>query len=616
MKALKLALVWLCSLLLVACGGGGGGCTAVSWALGSGAGSTCEKGQAKPSSTGTPGTLSGVAAGGAPIIGNVEVTDALGAKRGATIEANGRYTVDVQGMTAPFVLKAGGRVGGTWVTYYSVALASDVGGTINITPFTDIIVSSLAATVADKFGNGADPAKVNLANIEQARLALYKKLYPLLKHMGIEDGIDFLRSAFNADHTQLDALFDVLEVHSDPATHEIAIRDFMNQVTLATIDVTKPIDGVPISPGSLPVHVGDDIRQIVKVIEDFGALFATQLPTAQQLASSGLIDTSSEFLDAGLSFQQWADELSSNVALTGWKIVSVDVKINADGVTATATGAAQNSQGVIKEEVNKTRFVKRQGRWLFQGDGLIADVGFKAAQIYDQNRDTLWSGIGFNVDPFAYNNSRAAPERVLTASVTGPGLSSPLLLAQHLYDTWLGEAAPGELTTTRGNEIGECPGLNNWACLITSNIADNSFYKLILKDGTGGALNGEGYDIKLGLAPLPTSSLTRAMFGTIGQVTIDGQALKPAAFTPNKSLQVNFTLPAHRFVSSIQVQARGVTGLPYFRIEKPLLAGNTSALIGWTAPENNVTVHSLHFRLCTYDLSGRKFVTNYTIPVR
>jgi len=158
--------------------------------------------------------------------------------------------------------------------------------------------------------------------------------------------------------------------------------------------------------------------------------------------------------------------------------------------------------------------------------------------------------------------------------------------------------------------------LNNWACLITSNIADNSSYKLILRDGTGGALNGEGYYIKLGLAPLPTSSLTRAMFGTIGQVTIDGQALKPAAFTPNKSLQVNFTLPAHRFVSSIEVQARGVTGLPYFRIEKPLLAGNTSVLIGWTAPENNVTVNALHFRLCTYDLSGRKFVTNYTVPVR
>jgi hypothetical protein len=616
MKAMKLALVWVCSLLLVACGGGGG-CTAVSWALGSGAGSACEKGQAKPGSTGTPGALSGVAAGGAPIIGNVEVTDALGAKRGATIEANGRYTVDVQGMTAPFVLKAGGRVGGTWVTYYSVGLASDVGGTINITPFTDIIVSSLAATVADKFGNGVDPAKVNWANIEQARLALYKKLYPLLKHMGIEDGIDFLRSAFNADHTQLDALFDVLEVNRNPATHEIAIRDFMNQVTLATIDVTKPIDDVPISPGSLPARAGDDIRQIVKVIEDFGALFATQLPTAQQLASSGLVDTSSDFLDAGQSFQQWADELTSNVALIGWKIIGVDVKLNADGLSATATGAVQNPQGVIEQEVNKTRFVKKQGRWQYQGDGLMAGVGFKSEQIYNQNSNSFWSGVGFDVNPFAYNNGRAAPARVTTASVTGPGLSSPLLLAQNLYDTWLGVAAPGEVTSNQGNALGECPSPNNDSpCLTASNITDNSLYKLILKDVAGGALNGPGYDIKLGLAPLPTSSLTRAMFGTIGQVTIDGQAPKPAAFTPNKSLQVNFTLPADRFVSSIQVQATGVTGLPYFRIQKPLLAGNTSVLIGWTAPENNVTVNALHFRLCTYDLSGRKFVTTYSVPVR
>lgn len=614
MNAFKLALVLTCSLLLAGCGGGGG-CTAVSWALGSGAGSACAQAKSNASATGVAGALSGVAAGGAPIIGNVEVTDSLGAKRGATIEANGRYVVDVQGMTGPFAIKAGGRVGGTWVTYYSVALTSDVGGTINITPFTDIIVSSLAATVADKFGNGVDPNIVNLANIERIRIALYKKLYPLLKHMGIADGIDFLRSVFHADHTQLDALFDVLRVENDPQTNTITLKDFIHSTTLGTINVTQPMDDVPILPGSLPANFVDDIRQIVQTIEDFTALFANQLPSAQQLASSGLIDTSSDFMDAGQSFQQWSDELTSNVALIGWKIVSVDVKINPDGVTATATGAAQNSQGVIKEEVNKTRFVKKQGRWLFQGDGLIADVGFKSAQIYDQNRDTLWSGIGFNVDPFAYNNGRSTPARVLTASVTGPGLSTPLLLAQYLYDTWLGVADPGALTSTRGNEVGQCPGVFNLPCLITSEITNNSFYKLILKGASGNVLNGPGYDINLGLAPLPTGSLSRAMFGTIDRVTLNGSAPKAAAFAPNQSLQVNFTLPASRFVSSLQVQATGVTGLPYFKIEKPLLAGNTSVLIGWTAPENNVVVSALNFRLCTYDLSGRKFVTNYSVPV-
>ncbi|MEI7784877.1 MAG: hypothetical protein WCK08_10875 [Betaproteobacteria bacterium] len=614
MNLLKIAAVLIWGLLLVACGGGGG-CSAVSWALGSGAGSICEQGKNTPNTTGIAGALSGVAAGGAPIIGNVEVTDSLGVKRGVTIEADGRYAVDVQGMTGPFVIKAGGRVGATWVTYYSVALASDVGGTINITPFTDIIVSSLAGTVADKFGNGADSKSVNSAKIESIRIALYQKLYPLLKHMGIEDGIDFLRSVFNADHTKLDALFDVLQVQTDEAANTIILKDFINNTTLGTIDVTQPIDSVPILPGTLPASAADDIRQIVQAINDFTARFANQLPTPKQLAESGLIDTSSDFMNGGQSFEQWADELSSNVALIGWKIVSIDVKIKPGGLTATATGAVQNSQGVIKEEVNKTRFVKKQGRWLFQGDGLIADVGFKSAQTYDQNSDILWSGISFGVDPFAYNNGRSVPVRVATASVTGPGLSSPLWLAQDVYDTWLGIATPGELTSTRPNAVGACPAPYNGPCLITSEIANNSIYNLILKDASGNTLNDTGYNINLGLAPLPTSSLSRAMFGTIDRVTINGKAPTASAFAPHQSLLVNFTLPDNRFVNSLQVQATGVTGLPYFRIEKPLLAGNTSVLIGWTAPENNVRVSSLHLRLCTYDVNGRKFATDYSVPI-
>ncbi|MBC7992691.1 MAG: hypothetical protein H7Z15_05545 [Rhizobacter sp.] len=46
-------------------------------------------------------TLSGVAATGLPMTGTVTLKDALGATRTTAIGANGSYTVDTRGLTAP-----------------------------------------------------------------------------------------------------------------------------------------------------------------------------------------------------------------------------------------------------------------------------------------------------------------------------------------------------------------------------------------------------------------------------------------------------------------------------------------------------------------------------------
>ena len=616
MKTLKFALILVASLVLIACGGGAG-CSGFGIGLGSAVGAICSQSQTSTPTppSGIPGTLSGVAAGGAPIIGNVEITDSLGAKRGETIEANGHYAVNVQGMTGPFVIKAGGRVGGTWVTYYSVGLTADIGGTINITPFTDIIVSSLAATVADKFGNGADPKVINQANIERVRVALYQKLYPILQRMGIEDGIDFLRSVFNADHTKLDALFDLLQVQSDPATNIITLKDFIHKTTLGTIDVTKPMDNTPIPAGLLDPNVSIDIREIVQVMQNITSLFATQLPSPQKIATSGWIDTSADFMDSGQSFQQWADELSSSISLIGWKTVSIEVKINSDLSSATATGLFKNSQGIsVWDSGFKTRFVKKQGKWLFQGDGLISLVRFSAIEEFHQNTNQLLSGVGFDVDPFAYNNGKLMPDRVVTASITGPGLATTLPLAQNEYDTWLGVSVPGAIIGG-GDTVYECLALVNWPCLNIENILNNSEYNLILKGISGNILNGLGYKTNLMLAPLPTKSLKSEMFGKIDAVTINGQPPKAADFKPNQSMLVSYTFPTSLRGVSLQVSAEDVRGYTYFRIQKPILDLNKSSLIGWTIPDNNIVVSHLTFRLTATDFNGRKFVTNFDLPV-
>src|SRR5690606_12555137 len=101
-RACLLPLTIAAAVTLAACGGGGGG-------GGSKAGG------------GASHVISGAAAVGIPLVGTVTVKDANGVTRTTNIGNNGSYAVDVSGMTAPFVFRAEGTVGGTTYVVHSAA---------------------------------------------------------------------------------------------------------------------------------------------------------------------------------------------------------------------------------------------------------------------------------------------------------------------------------------------------------------------------------------------------------------------------------------------------------------------------------------------------------------
>ena len=115
----------VCAVLVAGCGGGGGGGTA---------------------SVAAP-SLSGLAATGAGIA-NAAVTAkcATGTPLTGTTDANGSFNLVLGGRTLPCMLQVTG--GTPIVTLHSFAQAA---GRVNITPVTDLIVSSAL---------GADPATV------------------------------------------------------------------------------------------------------------------------------------------------------------------------------------------------------------------------------------------------------------------------------------------------------------------------------------------------------------------------------------------------------------------------------------------------------------------------
>lgn len=155
--------LFLVSILLSACSGGGS----------SGASST-------PATTPqTTSTLSGVAAVGTPIVtGTINISCAAGSALAPTTTSNmGAWQVTLSGQTLPCAVQVtGGTINGVANTmlYHSIAIAP---GTVNVTPFTDLMVANLAGTATPSIwftGLSTTPTPLTAITQTQVDAALAK----------------------------------------------------------------------------------------------------------------------------------------------------------------------------------------------------------------------------------------------------------------------------------------------------------------------------------------------------------------------------------------------------------------------------------------------------------
>ena len=157
-------------------------------------------------------TVSGVAAAGAPIIGNALLKDSSTPPvvKVVAIGSDGTFAFDVKSLQAPFILRAEGISAGSPQALHSFA---DGPGTANINPLSNMAVAN-AAGVSDPATIYTNPVPATLqkiaANIPAAIAALQAKLKPLMDRFGAS--IDPVYDSFTADHTGLDALFDAVKI--------------------------------------------------------------------------------------------------------------------------------------------------------------------------------------------------------------------------------------------------------------------------------------------------------------------------------------------------------------------------------------------------------------------
>lgn len=382
---------------------------------------------------GTPGvsagaTISGTAAAGAPVVGFVAVRDSSTnpqpVKTNIPIEANGHYSVDVTGLTAPFAFLASGTAGGRDVSLYSVATQADVGGTINITPFTDLITRNIAASAVDAYINNGSFSGLTPGQLDAERVTLTTRLAPALTAMGLSGSIDLLRTTFNANSTGLDRFMDVVRVSTTPTTATITnILDAANTLTINTTTgaATGTLGIANLAPTGTPVD------QIKQTFQAFAGLFATSLPSPTDLNLLALF--SSTFLDGGENLSAFLTDITTQQRLIGINLSNLVV----DSVDVTA-GTAQvhfvpvNGAGLNFEREGALNWqVKRNdgsGVWELAGDQRIASVRVKTGAqqnictvgaICQPSGTTYFTGLELEID-----NRGLRP--LGSAVVTGPGL--------------------------------------------------------------------------------------------------------------------------------------------------------------------------------------------------
>lgn len=296
----------LASMVLVACSGGGGG--------GGGSGNTAG--------------LSGTAATGTPIVGKIVAIDKNGLVFTGTTSATGAYTINVASPVAgvaPFILTVTGTAGGKAVTLNSVATAATQ--TVNITPLTDMIVStaanqpggsslgSLCAPDAAGAVSAACTAALNTAttgtNLTDAVNAVKTIIAPLNT-----SNADPLNGAFVANGTGMDAVLD--QIVMSPATSQGGVATVtlvavpgatLGSVTLGTSTVAA---GTATNADiTAATSAQTALSEIQSCLANLSALYPANMTAAPSLATVQPFFDTSFMLNTNLNYSAITTKLST-----------------------------------------------------------------------------------------------------------------------------------------------------------------------------------------------------------------------------------------------------------------------------------------------------------------
>lgn len=334
-----------------------------------------------------PGRLSGhVHLAGLRADVAVHVLDANAARAEGSTDSQGRYDIDVAGLTPPLLVQAKVAIGGRLERLHAAARQDDIGvHAVSVTLLSELMVTdALGGHPADLLQLGrADVHRLD-AGIAAAERRVARLVQPVLDSEGVAAGIDLRTTALPGNPALQRALSALDVAPAGPGGH-YAVRHL----------ATAPEESLVIAPGTageaqvLPRPSPDDAASVAagvtalpalqQQLDNLSALFATDVPghdslqpwVAADLRHGGLaavafIDTVLRRVDApaqgGYSLQGARfGQLRLLEARDGGRRLRVAFRISARAPHAATDEALWVARG-------------DDGRWRLQGDGQAANV--------------------------------------------------------------------------------------------------------------------------------------------------------------------------------------------------------------------------------------------------
>ncbi len=552
-------------------------------------------------------TITGTAAAGAPVVGTVTVKDSTGATKTAAIGADGKYSVDVAGMTGPFLFMANGTVGGRTVQMVSAATSADINKTINITPFTDLIVANVAGQVATTYFASPRFALLTAAELDAARQTLTTRLLPILDALGVAASFDLLRTSFAADHSGFDAVMDVVRVTTDVATQTATITDLVNNQQIQDNLASKAdTSALPIPSTSLSNTVAS-LKGIEDTLSKFSAAFAAGVPASDNAALRALMF--SDFLDWGGG----ADGFLSTLGVLIEGMVGVQqsgasiVAVRDGGATIDTEFLSKGKDGTSDRWQQQFRR-NAQNVWQYAGNRRWAVVGANAINARFPQQSSTWEYRPYLGTSIWSRNTQAA-----YALVSGPGLPNwaPTALANRgLTGVVLGRNGNNfkiysinnlpELTWVADSAIPYCQNPFEVVCINLAQVAAGATYAYTLLDASGVAI-GSPETVRLVAKPYTATETAAAADGWFPRLVSSDPATK-AGLVNGKRVTVTTTPPT----DTAKPLRRAALGTSAGRLETAV-TGTTTDLGVWSggAPD------SAQFVLTARDAAPQQFVSFY-----
>lgn len=202
---------------------------------------------AGPSSYITGTAAAGRAIAAAPLT----LKDSLGRQAAAVTGAQGKFSVAVDGLTAPFVLKVQDGA----ASYFSACVSA---GNCNVHPLTDLVLrayyrsaagtTDLDTAFVSSFPSlGTPPGSAELSRL---RLLVMNSLSPALARDGVAGSYDFFSAPFDADGTSFDRVLDETQIAANADFSTVTVRDLWTGVIVSTITPPAGDASAPAAPGA------------------------------------------------------------------------------------------------------------------------------------------------------------------------------------------------------------------------------------------------------------------------------------------------------------------------------------------------------------------------------